>query len=1216
MSRMRIRAAGALLLVIAAGFGAHGCGGLQPLACEAPLATPPGAAVGFRCAPIPENVDPVPPSVLSFDPELRNWPDRDGAFARGQPLRGRGVLARDVHPRWTDDQIDTFPGGKHARDLVPLGGDYWSDTEYPVVMDADRYWVSSAFSAPAEGASPPENRGEGPTGSMWKAFVIDTKYIRVSVGGDDDDDVGVELLVDATPDRNLSACEGSKAGHIIRRSPRVARFERYVPVQVWRGHGQEAVEVSELQTDRPNCDVKGLKAVLRIFDESPTHHVNVGAIEPADVPLDRSSRPASAPVWGFADYHTHPTSYLGFGGLQGVHTIWGAPGGSIHEYVGRRSTPWAIATDLPPCDSLAKKRFNGHHGGFAAPTMINVAEGRLSDSVSDLAEPALADVHPSQGAPTFRDFPDFRRGAHEQYHITQIHRAYLAGLRLLTALAVHNRGLEYGTGWVTCGPGGSPTVDTTADFDVVRAHVEAMRELADLNADWMQIAYTPDDARKIIRANKLAVVLGVEVAQLGEDKDGTVADQVERLDALGVRQVVVVHGMDNLLAGTALFQDLYNTVNDWMHRGDPDQVQELSGELTKGPFGPATFFQITTSPSPQGSPSPSYEPIVFRLGDPRRVVLSDVFPHPGQYTYQAQILGQTFVYGVLHPLVNTTPPFESERGPYDGYGPGHRNVRGLTGRGKEFLQRLMQHGMIIDMAHMSDQSLVDTYALSHDTCEAYPLMVSHAHFRRLALKTDYSDRLTDFVTATSADVQRDILDNTYSVTACIQDPTPANRACDPAVLAQARLARRQAPWIGPGTINPGSLGREFDVATPEIEEIGRRGAAVGVFLGQGPIDPAALSSPDGGVPPGLRFRADCAGSSKSFAAAMLFANARMRGRGATGIASDFALIQTVAPRFGPLACGDYLGAGSGSASGAQLLETMMNPDSYRIGDQRAPVMYTSGVETCAADDDKSAIGKVPCGPNVPIEPYVMGERTYDFNVDGLAHYGLVPDMLQDVANVLRDGGANGLRDGGVGRLLDPLFESAEGYIRMWERARSLAGCGASRSHCSAPPTSYDAAACGASCPKAWNHGAPLQSLDEVYGVCDVGRKIRFPSARPVPCDGKSARDAPAAAAGCHEGVDATPIYTQRRASPRDRGNLEEQGDWAVFPIHVRQTWACGDAKPQMLSCPSGANYVKVRRVLDTTVGRKVENCNFQPLPPETGNRRVVFECLAGPLAAP
>lgn len=52
-----------------------------------------------------------------------------------------------------------------------------------------------------------------------------------------------------------------------------------------------------------------------------------------------------------------------------------------------------------------------------------------------------------------------------------------------------------------------------------------------------------------------------------------------------------------------------------------------------------------------------------------------------------------------------------------------------------------------------------------------------------------------------------------------------------------------------------------------------------------------------------------------------------------------------------------------------------------------------------------------------------GTRTFDLNVDGVAHYGLVADLLADVRRQPR--GAAAVRT---------LFGSAEGYLHMWRRA--------------------------------------------------------------------------------------------------------------------------------------------------------------------------------------
>jgi microsomal dipeptidase-like Zn-dependent dipeptidase len=62
------------------------------------------------------------------------------------------------------------------------------------------------------------------------------------------------------------------------------------------------------------------------------------------------------------------------------------------------------------------------------------------------------------------------------------------------------------------------------------------------------------------------------------------------------------------------------------------------------------------------------------------------------------------------------------------------------------------------------------------------------------------------------------------------------------------------------------------------------------------------------------------------------------------------------------------------------------------------------------------------GDVVFTEPSV-GNRVIDFNTEGMSHIGLLPELIQDVRG-----------DGVTDAELEPLFKSAEGYIRMWEKA--------------------------------------------------------------------------------------------------------------------------------------------------------------------------------------
>jgi hypothetical protein len=62
-------------------------------------------------------------------------------------------------------------------------------------------------------------------------------------------------------------------------------------------------------------------------------------------------------------------------------------------------------------------------------------------------------------------------------------------------------------------------------------------------------------------------------------------------------------------------------------------------------------------------------------------------------------------------------------------------------------------------------------------------------------------------------------------------------------------------------------------------------------------------------------------------------------------------------------------------------------------------------------------------PQIRLGKSKVGNRTYDFNVDGLAHYGMLPDLIADLE-----------LQGLPLTELDPLLYSAEGYIDAWEKA--------------------------------------------------------------------------------------------------------------------------------------------------------------------------------------
>ena len=92
----------------------------------------------------------------------------------------------------------------------------------------------------------------------------------------------------------------------------------------------------------------------------------------------------------------------------------------------------------------------------------------------------------------------------------------------------------------------------------------------------------------------------------------------------------------------------------------------------------------------------------------------------------------------------------------------------------------------------------------------------------------------------------------------------------------------------------------------------------------------------------------------------------------------------------------------------------------------------------------------------------MGKRTYDYNEDGFAHYGLLPDFLQDLMNV------------GLPRhAFVSLFASAESYVLTWEKAWRVAGI---TSEPVVPAPLSCEIACHGLCPESPNAGAPDERL--------------------------------------------------------------------------------------------------------------------------------------------
>jgi microsomal dipeptidase-like Zn-dependent dipeptidase len=233
---------------------------------------------------------------------------------------------------------------------------------------------------------------------------------------------------------------------------------------------------------------------------------------------------------GFADVHNHQFARLAFGG----RVLWGSESAADEE--------------LGCC-----RPQHGPHGLFDLAGNVSKIVLRTGSVRSLLG-------HRTDGAPDFPAWPRWHDLTHQAVPRSALKRAVDGGLRLIVMPAVNNellgrltRGTDY------------------HDMAAVDLQLRAAREFeAMIDAEaggpglgWYRIAHSPEEARRIIDANKLAVLLGIEVDALfgdviGPDSTaGELEEQVDRYHALGVRHVFPIHLKNCVYGGTAFATGLH-----------------------------------------------------------------------------------------------------------------------------------------------------------------------------------------------------------------------------------------------------------------------------------------------------------------------------------------------------------------------------------------------------------------------------------------------------------------------------------------------------------------------------------------------------------------------------------------------------------------------------------------------------------------------------------
>lgn len=359
--------------------------------------------------------------------------------------------------------------------------------------------------------------------------------------------------------------------------------------------------------------------------------------------IDVSGRPHAGvtpyqEVRGYVDAHTHGMAFEFLGGAAHCGKPWDQYG-----------APYALV-DCP--DHTA----TGGYGG--------VLESVLSGQPH----------HDPVGWPTFKDWPAPESLTHEGTYYRWLERAWRGGQRIFVNLLVENnklcqvyplkKGLEY----AKCD-----------DMASVRRQAQDMREMQDYidaqsggpGKGFYRIVTNPYQARKVINAGKLAVVMGMETSvpfgcsmklDIPQCDIGDIDTQLDQLKQLGLRQVELVNKFDNALSGVA---------------GDNGAVGTAVNAANFLETG--SFWDMRHC-----------EPADGESHDRDQVALSSTSGKEISAQQQDALFGAV---GQLFDTLHTALPL---------YGPAHHcNSRGLTTLGEHTIAGLAKRHMIFDPDHMS-----------------------------------------------------------------------------------------------------------------------------------------------------------------------------------------------------------------------------------------------------------------------------------------------------------------------------------------------------------------------------------------------------------------------------------------------------------------------------------------------------------------------------------
>jgi len=377
---------------------------------------------------------------------------------------------------------------------------------------------------------------------------------------------------------------------------------------------------------------------------------------------------ADGSVYGIVDTHSHLLSNFGFGGGGIFH---GAP---FH----RLGVEHALADCEPFHGKAGRKDIFGY--GFNGGGSLNAQTLLPLLLFGELGQ----DDHRTAGYPDFLDWPNAPTSStHQTQYYRWLERAYLSGLRLVIQHATSNEVIcdfMVGEGYQNV----RYSCNDMVAVDRILEETRNMERYIDAQAGgpgkgFFRIVASPAEAREVISAGKMAVVLGIETSNLFDCfsvphagmptcNEQYVREQLDAYYARGVRALFPVHKYDNAFSagdGHRDFIELGNFINSghWSNFVQ-DCPTDVSAVFDKGDVA----FGGLNEPRDDYSADPPNDMSRFRDAPVRTLA-----PHLGRLTG------------------------DKLRGDYC------QNA-GLTQLGETLLREMMLRGMVIEVDHFPRRS--------------------------------------------------------------------------------------------------------------------------------------------------------------------------------------------------------------------------------------------------------------------------------------------------------------------------------------------------------------------------------------------------------------------------------------------------------------------------------------------------------------------------------